>query len=62
MVRSYDKVLEDHIHHSLEGGLKDASVHAECCLLLVVLSDIDIIVSLVHIELGEIVYTLEAMD
>jgi hypothetical protein len=70
----YNKVLEDLIHHSLEchwtigetkvhyQGLKEALVGVEWHLPLVTLSDTDIIVSLVHIELGEIVCALEAMD
>jgi hypothetical protein len=62
--------LEYLIHHSLEGGwtidetkahhkwLKEASVCTDGCLLLIALSDVDIIVSLVHVKLGEIVYAL----
>jgi hypothetical protein len=70
----HDKVLEDLIDHSLEcgqtigetklhyQGLKEASIYAECCLPLIALTDMDIIVSPAHVELGEIASTLEAMD
>jgi hypothetical protein len=34
----------------------------ECCLPLIALSDIDIIVSLAYIELGEVLRTPELMD
>jgi hypothetical protein len=66
--------LQDLIHHSLEGGwtigetkvhhqqLKEASICVEGSLPLVAIPDTDIIVSPVHIELGEIVCTLEVMD
>jgi hypothetical protein len=37
-------------------------VGAKCGLPLITLSDMDIIVSPVHVKLGEIVQTLEAMD
>jgi hypothetical protein len=69
-----DKVLEDLIHHSLEGGwtigetkvqhkwLKEAAICVEGCLPLVALSDTDIIVSPVHVELGKVAHTLEVMD
>jgi hypothetical protein len=39
-----------------------ALAHVESSLPLVTLSDIDIIVSPVHIKLGEMVRTLEVMD
>jgi hypothetical protein len=60
-----DEVLEYLIHHSLEGGqtigetkvhhkwLKEVSICAESGLPLITLSDMDIIVSPVHIELGD---------
>jgi phosphoribosyl-dephospho-CoA transferase len=66
--------LEYLIHYSLEGGqtigetkvhykqLKEASVHVEHCLSLIALLDMDIIVSLAHIELGEIAHALKVMD
>jgi hypothetical protein len=37
-------------------------IHVECCLPLVTFMDLDIVVSLVHIKLGEVTCTLEAMD
>jgi hypothetical protein len=66
--------MEDLIYHNLEcrwtigetkvhyQGLKETLIGLECCHPLVALSDTDIIVSPVHIELGEVAHTLEAMD
>jgi hypothetical protein len=65
--------LEDLIHHNLECGqtigetkvhhkwLKEALVCVEGGLPLIALADTDIIVSLAHIEIGEIVCTFEVM-
>jgi hypothetical protein len=69
-----DKILENLIHHYLEGGqtigeitvhhewLKEALVCMEHCLPLIALTDTDIVVSPAHMKLCEIVYALEAMD
>jgi hypothetical protein len=66
--------LEYLIHHSLEGGrtigetkvhykwLKQASICVESYLPIITLSDMDIIVSPAHIELGEVAHALEPMN
>jgi hypothetical protein len=66
--------LEYLIHYSLKGGrtigetkvhhewLKEASIFVEGFFPLIALLDMDIIISPVHVELGEMVHILEAMD
>jgi hypothetical protein len=66
--------MEGLIHHSLKccrtigktkvyyQGHKEASIDTASCHSLVALVDMDIIVSPMHVELGEVARTLEAMD
>jgi hypothetical protein len=66
--------LEYFVHHGLEGSwavceakvhdqwFKETSMCPEGGLLLIALSDADIIVSPSYIELGEVLHTFESMD
>jgi hypothetical protein len=69
-----DEILEDIIHHGLEGGwavseteehhqrFKESSVGAECSLPFITFLDVNIVVSPADIKLGEVTCTPEAID
>jgi hypothetical protein len=70
----HDEVLEDVVHHSLEGGwrvsesekhhqgFEKSAIHTKCCLPLIAFLHLDIVVTPLYIELHKVFRTVKLVD
>jgi hypothetical protein len=70
----HDEVLEDVVHHSLEGGgrisesekhhqgFKKSAIHTKCCLPLIAFLHLNIVVTPSYVELRKVFCTTKLVD